>query len=331
MNVKLNPDATKKFDIDEIFLGKMGKRFASLEKSKVKTLVHYTSSSAFFNIVKNKSVWMRNARCMNDFLEIQYALEAIYIYFSDSGRRDRFRRACESCHEGVFDELDKLITGHQSSLIEHAYITCLSEHHRIREPKGRLSMWRAYDGKEVPIAVYLRKKVLIGDGPYGLQGYPVSYLTYEEIYAEINERVAYIEKWQDWIASKIQKDQFLNTLFSMFQILSVTVKHPGFVEEKEWRLVYLPKIYPSKVMDENARAECLSGIPQKIHVIPIDGRKIENTNAVRIDKLLEKIVVGPSFEHKVTIEGVVQALKDSGITNPQRKVIFCGIPYRARI
>ena len=43
-------------------------------KSSGNNLVRYTSAATALRILKHHEIWMRNTRCMNDFLEVKYGI-----------------------------------------------------------------------------------------------------------------------------------------------------------------------------------------------------------------------------------------------------------------
>ena len=45
-------------------------------------LVHYTTSENAVNIIRSKTFWLRNVRCMNDFSEVQHGIGLLAKVFS---------------------------------------------------------------------------------------------------------------------------------------------------------------------------------------------------------------------------------------------------------
>ncbi|MER9259011.1 DUF2971 domain-containing protein [Mesorhizobium sp. M0619] len=313
-----------------LFLGSSSKRYDEIATTHRFSLVHYTSATVLLEIIKNQAVWMRNARCMNDFQEVTYALDGIRAFFSDAKNAQGFKQACDSCHPGTHSDLDRLLNGHLPSVENGAYITCLSEHDNRKERSGRLSMWRGYGGKDVAVAIYLNNKAIVGEGPYGLSGYPVEYWNLNQIFNELRKRIAFIKRNKEKIQSK-PKSEFISSLFAMFQYFATAVKHPSFSEEKEWRLVYLPNIFPTPGLQEKRIVRAINGMPQTIYCIPIDGKPINQGNAVTIDMLVSKVVVGPCFEASVALDAIRTALLDAGHQGLAQNVSFCGIPFREKV
>ena len=74
--------------------------------------VHYTSAEAAINIIKNQEIWMRNAKCMNDFMEIEYGLRCLREAYNKSGR-EQFRNVLDRVSEGLwigYNKLDRIYT-----------------------------------------------------------------------------------------------------------------------------------------------------------------------------------------------------------------------------
>ena len=63
--------------------------------------VHYTSAENFMNIFNAAapSIWMRNAKCMNDVSEIEHGLSRISLALSKNNRLGRLKEALNGCHD----------------------------------------------------------------------------------------------------------------------------------------------------------------------------------------------------------------------------------------
>ncbi|UDL90198.1 DUF2971 domain-containing protein [Mesorhizobium sp. PAMC28654] len=316
----------------KLFLGPLLERYSLLKNNDLITLAHYTSAKVLLDMLEKKEVWMRNARCMNDFSEIDYAKWCIQEYFRDEKRRDAFRLACENCHEGAFDFVSKLLDGHLPAIYNRTYISCLAQHDIEDDANGRLSMWRGYGGADVAVSIVLRKAAVIrdGSGPYGIQGYPVQYPKMDGLFEDLNRRRDIMVENKEEISSG-SFEYFRNHLFGMFQVLLATIKHPGFSEENEWRLIYLPDLNPSKDMEKTKVQIALNGMPQSIYKIPVNGEKFNDDRAVTVDELIQGIIVGPCAEAGVAIAAIQDALMRANHRSAQKIVHFCGIPYRERL
>jgi len=115
--------------------------------------VHYTSAKSALEILQSRCIWIRNATCMNDYNEMRHGLQCLFDAFkTDAGTA--FNAALEGCYPELSKELNSKFLRIAPTLIEHTYITCVSEHTDEEELYGRLSMWRAY-GASIGVALVL--------------------------------------------------------------------------------------------------------------------------------------------------------------------------------
>jgi hypothetical protein len=110
-------------------------------------------------------------------------------------------------------------------------------------------------------------------------------------------------------------------------VMILSTKHPGFQEEDEWRIIHtaqmnpVPNSPPSKIVSIN-------GIVQKVFYLPmrnIPEHKVQNAD---INNLLFKILIGPTPNPDLVLDGFVTLLAENGIENAADKVISCNIPLR---
>ena len=118
-------------------------RLATEKKTR---FVHYSSAESALKLIANREVWMRKARCMNDFSEIDYGILCLRdAVLSPEG--NYLRTTLDALFPGLFHEVAQAFDGWRPSILENTYVTCLSEHRSPKEDVlGRLSMWRAYGG-----------------------------------------------------------------------------------------------------------------------------------------------------------------------------------------
>jgi hypothetical protein len=120
-------------------------RLAKL-KGEGTRLAHYTTAANGLNILRSKTVWLRNASVMNDFSEIAHGRACLTHAILHTEWGGRLGKALEAAHPGLYQVLlDELKSGTQRAA-PHTYITSLAEMGHDEE-LGQLSMWRAYGGK----------------------------------------------------------------------------------------------------------------------------------------------------------------------------------------
>jgi hypothetical protein len=52
--------------------------------------VHYTSAENALKIIQSKQMWMRNARCMTDYIEVSHGYQMLLQFFYKRKREWRF-------------------------------------------------------------------------------------------------------------------------------------------------------------------------------------------------------------------------------------------------
>lgn len=122
-------------------------------KNSHKKLVHYTSATTALSILKNQEIWMRNTKCMNDFLEVRYGCR-LFENLKDNGESKKFEQLKEAFgkqgdafEQGFFHAINEF-----DAWTNTTYIACLSEHEPDEDKYGRLSMWRGY-GRDSGVAL----------------------------------------------------------------------------------------------------------------------------------------------------------------------------------
>jgi hypothetical protein len=95
---------------------------------------------------------------------------------------------------------------------------------------------------------------------------PVAYFRGDQLSAEIGSVIGNASKNLDLLKST-ERQHLIGSIFGMLVAGTVCLKHEGFHEEREWRVVYNPKRMPSPLMTSNI--ETIDGIPQIVYKIPI--------------------------------------------------------------
>jgi hypothetical protein len=116
--------------------------------------------------------------------------------------------------------------------------------------------------------------------------------------------------------------------FSAIKTYALTTKHTGFSEEAEWRVIYHP---------ERDRA----GLLRKFLNYHIGERGVEpklkypigyiaNVSApdLTMNKILERIILGPSLSSPLAKRSVERMLENIGMPELRRKLHASGIPLR---
>lgn len=294
--------------------------------------VHYTSAEAAMSIASSRTMWMRNARLMNDFSEIEYGLERVVrAYHGPIG--DRFKRCIERAAPGLIDEIVKLIDGWSPHNLSNTYLMCVSEHAgegaEHEDLNGRLSMWRAY-GKRTSVALVLNHKPFLAPSDV-LKAYssPVLYADQNRFDAEFDRFTTGLEDIGP-ILSSFDRERLRTGIFNALHFSILCTKHTGFSEEREWRVIYSAAMHPSKHLLK--KVEMVGGVPQFVYKIPLKNIADEDGGVdfegAEIPHLLDRVIIGPSEDGAIVREAVIDLLLNTGVTDAEKKVFVSGIPLR---
>lgn len=287
--------------------------------------VQYTSAEAAMNIIKNNEVWLRNSQCMNDYLEVEHGLNCLVTAFKNEENGKRFQSTLESIFPGVIKEFTDIFDKWLPHFKSSTYIACVSEHLPEEDQYGRLSMWRAYGGTRSVAIVLNNKPFLTESDVFHAYTNPVSYQDPDKFNQDFGKLATRVEEEKEFI-EQLGRQSVVNCLFEIFKNIILCVKHPGFKEEREWRVVYNPALNKSKYVSSSI--EAINGIPQEIHKIPLRDIPEGNFYGATIPEFIERIIIGPN-DHQVVM-GITFAklLEEAGCKNPYEKIRYSGIPLR---
>lgn len=290
-----------------------------------KRLVHYTNAESAYKIISGRQIWLRNAQMMNDFSEIQHGIECLHqAWESDAGKN--LQALLNRLKTGLRDELAQLFDEHADGLRRGTYITSLSEHEDNEDEYGRLSMWRAYGGRS-GVALVLNNTAFAAEtDEMGVFSSPV-------IYQDVPR---FINWFQDWANALIAEEAKLHelgpeavqsVLFTVFRSFALCTKHPGFAEEREWRVFYSPMFEGETEWIEPA-VEILNGVPQHLMKLHLKDNPEKGINGVAPLTLLNRIIIGPC-DYPVQVRAALgDALTKVGIENPLNIMWMSLIPLR---
>lgn len=310
--------------IGEIFSPYYLTKYAEVNSDDMK-FVQYTSAFAAMNIIKGKEVWLRNTQCMNDFSEVKYGLNCLVKSINNSEPGENFKLLLNDIFPGFYEEFSNVFDSWIPSFINDTYIACLSEHQASEEQYGRLSMWRAYGG-DVSVALVLNTQPFMSDST-ALKAYtsPIIYLDLKNFPQEITALSERIKNNKEFIKD-LGKNELLRYLFHAFQYAILCTKHPGFHEEKEWRVIYNPSIEKSELI--KSEIEVIDNMPQKVCKIPLIKYQDPKLTGTTIPDLIEKIIIGPNINQQILGDAFIELLNEAGYENSRNKIVYSGIPLR---
>ena len=210
---------------------------------KGKGFVHYTSADAALKIIDSKRLWMRSTTCMSDYREVQHGFDILLHFFSNEEKKARFLSSLNACFPGVADEAIKMFDDYWRDTKANTYISSISEHEDEEDLHGRLSMWRAFGGNTARVALIFRIPFFSAAGEaLNIIFNPVSYMEESKAHAEVETIIQNIQNHKEFICS-IGRPAIVQTVFTMLYAAVACLKHPGFHEENEWRVIYGPNRY----------------------------------------------------------------------------------------
>jgi hypothetical protein len=303
--------------------------YATEAQARIETgtrFVHYTSAKSALEILQSRCMWMRNATCMNDYNEMRHGLHCLVEAFqTDAGAA--FNGALEACYSDLSKELDAKFTAIAPTLIEHTYIACVSEHADDEELYGRLSMWRAYGTSTGVALVFNNGPFVRPSTAHSIWTTPVAYIDAQGARGQI-QKIAELMNAELDLLKRLPRDILLDAVFRTLIFVVVSSKHEGFREEREWRVVNLPMIWPSSADRLPLDQVALGGVPQPIFKIPMVDYPNEGFYGATIPDLINRVIVGPTQYAIATRTALAQVLGAAGVPNPLERVHCSDVTLR---
>jgi hypothetical protein len=308
----------------KVFYPEIFNRLAALQQRNVK-FVQYTSADAAMKMITNNEVWLRNTRCMNDYREVEHGIDCLVDAYRSDQEGKRFKTVVDRIIPETRTDVETLFDSWIPHFRFSTFITCVSEHPPEEDKYGRLSMWRAYGGKR-PVAVVMNRTPFECEtDALEAYAYPVLYHDREQFRPEFGELADRLEREADYLR-EMGPERVKYYLFELFKVYAFCIKHPGFAEEREWRVVYNPVLNASPHV--LSRVVSIDGVPQEIQTIPLRDIPEEGLVGISIPQLIDKIIIGPN-EHQLTLgRAFERLLGDAGCENPDTRVHYSWIPIR---
>jgi len=286
--------------------------------------VYYTTADTATRILTNRQVWLRSTTAMNDYMEVEHGFKCLNdAYNAEPGKV--FNSALDACFSGLSAELLELFNAWLPDIRQETYMLCVSEHLPEEDQHGRLSMWRAYGG-QAGVALVLNGGVMFRESDaLGAYASPVAYLTpdafaeeFETIAKTIVDEAAYIRT--------LDRETVKAHAFNMLRFAVLCTKHPGFHEEREWRVVASPRMHPSQLLTSSV--EVVRGIPQTVLKIDLKNHPDQGLTGLAPPELLNRIIIGPCEFPLVVLKAFRQLLGAAGVPEPESKIFVSNIPLR---
>lgn len=307
-----------------IFMPQYVERVSKFTENNQK-LVHYTSAATALSILKNKEIWMRNTRCMNDFSEVRYGIELFTRFCQKPEKYDLLKKDWGK-KAGVFEEAFFSAVEAFDEWSNSTYICCFSEQEAEEDQLGRLSMWRGY-GTDCGVAMVLRlNSFLPQNNDFQIYTTPVEYLTekgFDDYLIEFGQRIEAEKSFIEALTDRVIEEWTAN----MIKAAVVSIKHPGFKEEREWRVIADLNSCQGLKLDTIA----VNGIPQLVMKLPLTAEMENNRKGFSIPANLDHLIIGPTSHPAIIAKALAEELAKCGVTDLSKKITVSGIPYRAHV
>ena len=286
--------------------------------------VYYTTADTAAKILANKQIWLRKPAVMNDYLEVQYGFDCLgRAYKSEPG--NNFNRALEDCFSGLAVEVNDLFNDFLSRIYKDTYLTCLSEHLSDEDQHGRLSMWRAYGGS-AGVALVINGAVMFRNTHVlNVFSSPVAYENPKSIAKQLDKIANNISRNVAFLKG-IGRDVVKSTVFNMFMFGILCTKHPGFHEEREWRAIASPQIYPTPHC--TSAIETIHGTPQQVLKLDLKNHPEQGLVGLAVPELIDRIIIGPCQFPAIIRSAFSELLEQAGLPDAGKRVIASDIPLR---
>lgn len=286
-------------------------------------LVHYTSVETAEKILQHKSFRLGDTRHMNDVTEISHGIKLVTDYLL-KGNEARFLISLERLAPALPAHVGIALKSVLPRIEEGVYASCVSEHSPFDDANGgRLPMWSLYGDHSKGVAFVLEP------APFWSRSNALNAYSSPVLYGHKAEFEAYADNIGDNIAANIDYlktiplDQVLGAAIVPVIFAALSTKSPAFHEEKEWRVVHVPTLWPSSVL-----TKVDVGPDRRAYDVPLRDFPNQGLKGMEPDALLVKIIVGPGNSNPDTIPRLLHAMTAAGVTNAERRIERSTIPLR---
>jgi len=121
---------------------------------------------------------------------------------------------------------------------------------------------------------------------------PVSYLRDEQLAGVLANVKANVRGNIPFLKT-LTPEELESWVFLMMFAGVACLKHDGFHEECEWRLVYCPKVLGAQAMIE-PEVKVIGGVPQHVQKFPLDGSVAPRMADLDLRTILDGVIIRPS-------------------------------------
>ena len=292
-------------------------------------LAHYTSIEVLEKIIRDEEIWLSNPLYMNDLEEVRFGLiegqnlfltsQLVSLAAGTAQRTERLRDAFTHYYQ-MFDSEGAL----------DIYVFCLCEHARENND-GMLSMWRGYGGHGNGAALIFETAALPDPPAAPLYISRVRYGSRDDRLTFLNQLLT---EWSAIVRGLALADDALYlaayAFFIILKIFALTTKHDGFLEEMEWRVIYVPENDPNNLLQDRLSYSIgAQGVEPKLK-FKIEAVKGFSETELQLTDLLVRIILGPTVSSHPSVLATRRMLRSIGKSQYSDRVVASCIPLRPR-
>ncbi|WP_271899193.1 DUF2971 domain-containing protein [Candidatus Phyllobacterium onerii] len=288
--------------------------------------VHYTTAENLFHILDSQEIWFRNAQLMNDHRDVEIGIAKVGEWLRDAQRRNALVETLEMCQPGIWQRGLVKYREWLPKIAAQTYVLSIAEHDPKEDTTGRLSMWRAFERDTIGVAA------VVDVGPFvqmteTLQAYPVpvTYWTDEQLDDEFALVANHIASNRDFLAN-LPKAALVEMVFLTLVFAATCWKAPGLQDEREWRVLTHPQLWPSDRLFAQQRV--FGAIPQTIYTLRLKNEPSSNLTGIELPELIKRVIIGPTERPRPIREALVEKLAAKNIADADSKVVTSGVQWR---
>tara|TARA_R110002033_G_scaffold7991_3_gene28112 strand:+ start:120 stop:1142 length:1023 start_codon:yes stop_codon:yes gene_type:complete len=320
-------------------------RQVSRIKNENRSFVHYTSTEAALSIIHNREIWLRNSGVMNDYSEMAHGEACLrFCLYENSDVASYCKEVLNKVQGGLHDRAVKWFIETAHMRRSYTYLLSISEHGSQTLSKGvvdeesdygRLSMWRAYGNSGGVGLIFNHDALTNPTDVLNVYSSPVFYGNPDAFAHEFSKMLSFIEQNVEQV-KQIAPETFWVNLTTFMHFSSLSCKHPGFAEEREWRITYSADPANEHVDDKvfNASSKIkrefrtINSIPQRIYKIPFVDYPDQGVSGITLPDILERLVIGPTQYPLVVHDAMYIALRRAGFDPKAIQIAVSQIPLR---
>lgn len=293
-----------------------------MARAKGVFFAHYTTAETALKIIRSGQIWLRAATTMNDASEVRHGLECLGKVWNGAAGA-AFKASVDGVQAGASAALEKLLVESLNRFTLETHLACFSEFDPY-DQYGRLSMWRAYGGSS-GVAILLKPAPFFMEArALGVAASPVAYFEPEAFGSQMMDLAVRISTDSAFLRESFGND-FHTTMWHVIRMGVLCAKHPGFQEEREWRVTHTAGI------DHNGglvgELETVKGIPQLVLKLKLEDLPDQGLQGLALKSSLHKIILGPTQFEAPMFKAFHLAMQEAGI-DPTDKIASSRIPLR---